>query len=78
MADGSRHLRGLENAAGQAQRTLEAGIARVDQKWRDDARRGFEADHLAAIRSDARLLRVELGTIAQAAQQAVRQLRHND
>jgi hypothetical protein len=73
MTDGSRHLRALENAATEAQRVLEGSIASVDQKWNDAARRGFEAEHLAAIRSDARLLRVELGAIAQAAQEAVGQ-----
>lgn len=74
MTDSSRHLRALENVAAEAQRVFEAGIASVDQKWSDDARRRFEAEHLAAIRSDARLLRMELGAIARTAEQAVRQL----
>ena len=75
MADGIAHLRALENAAGEARRLLEAGIAGVDQQWNDEARRGFEAEHLAMIRSDARLLRVELGAIVRAAEQAVRDIR---
>lgn len=70
MADPSHHLRALERAAADAQRALEAAIIAADQKWNDDARRGFEAEHLAAIRSDARHLRIDLAEIAQVAQRA--------
>jgi len=64
----------LECAAADVQRVLEAAIITVDQKWKDDARRGFEAEHLAAIRSDARHLRIDLAEIAQAAERAFRAL----
>ena len=74
MANPSRHLRALECAAADVQRVLEAAIITVDQKWKDDARRGFEAEHLAAIRSDARHLRIDLAEIAQAAERAFRAL----
>ena len=77
MADGNGHFRALENATTEAQRVLEGRIASVDQKWNDAARRGFEAEHLAAIRSDARLLRVELGEIVRTAEQVVRRLSHD-
>jgi hypothetical protein len=75
VGDAVRQLRALERAAAEAQRTLEAAIARADDNWHDHARRAFEADHLAAIRSDARLLCVELGAVTDAAEQAARALR---
>jgi hypothetical protein len=74
MSDPSHHLRALEAAAIDAHRVLESAIGSVDANWNDDARRGFGADHLAAIRSDARLLSVDLGAITRAAEQAVREL----
>ncbi len=74
MAEGTRHLRGIERAAAEAQRALESGIVAADQKWSDEARRRFEAEHLAAIRADARHLRVDLAAIAQTAEQALQQL----
>jgi hypothetical protein len=74
MGDPSRHLRALEAAATEARRVLESATGSVDASWADDARRGFEADHLAAIRSDARLLSVDLDAITRAAEQVVREL----
>jgi hypothetical protein len=74
MADSSRRLRALEQAANDAQRALETGISRADGLWSDDARRSFEAEHLAAIRLDARRLGVESGEIAAAAEEALRAL----
>lgn len=71
MADSSRHLRALEHAAKDAQRALETSVSRADETWSDDARRTFDAEHLAAICSDARLLGVELGEIVAAAESAV-------
>lgn len=70
MADSLRHLRALERAAKEAQRALEAGVSGVDESWNDDARRSFEAEHLAGIRSDARRLGVELGEIVGSAEEA--------
>ena len=67
-------MRTLSRGAGEAQRTLESAIASADERWPDSARRTFEADHLAAIRSEARLLRVELDAIATLAEQAMREL----
>jgi len=74
MADKIHELRALAAAAALAHRSLETGIARVDGAWNDSARRTFEANHLAAIRGDARHLRDELDEIAQLADQAARQL----
>lgn len=74
MADSCRHIRALENAAKDAQRALETSVGRADQAWNDDARRSFEAEHLAAIRTDARRLGVELGEIVAAAEDALRAL----
>jgi hypothetical protein len=74
MSDPSRHLQALAAAATEAHRALEAAITTVDSSWDDDARRGFEADHLAAIRSDARLLSVNLSAITHAAAEAAREL----
>lgn len=74
MAEQHKHLRVLERAANEAQRILENRVAAVDAGWNDHVRRGFEADHLAAIRSDARLLRVEMGAVAQLAERALREL----
>ncbi len=77
MNDPARHLRALERAAAAAHRTLENRIVRVDEAWDDQVRRAFEAEHLAAIRSEARLLRVGLGTIAETAEHATRELASN-
>ena len=74
MADAGRRLRATERAAADARRALEAGIVNADEGWNDSARRGFEADHLAAIRADARHLHVELGAIAALAEAALRNL----
>jgi hypothetical protein len=74
MSDPAKHLRALERAASEAQRVLEIRIAEVDSGWSDSARRSYEADHLAAIRGDARRLRVDLDLIAEAAEQARRDL----
>jgi hypothetical protein len=74
MGDATRHLRALEHAAKEAQRVLEQSVAASDHEWNDDARRRFEADHLAEIRSDARLLGVELAEIAHTAERAIREL----
>jgi hypothetical protein len=62
----------LENVAAEARHILESHIASVDSRWSDDARRGFETDHLAAIRSDARRLKVDLAVIAEKADQSAR------
>ncbi len=74
MAEARARIRALENAAKDAQRALEADIVRIDQEWNDDARRTFEAEHLAAIRSDARLLGVQLGEISVATEETIRAL----
>jgi len=75
MAKPAQRLRALGSAAADAHRSLESRIAHVDDMWSDDARRAFEADHLAAIRSDARHLRTELDELARLADAAVKQLR---
>jgi hypothetical protein len=77
MAEKARQLHQLASVASDAQRSLETAIARGDSAWNDTVRRGFEADHLAGIRADARHLRVELEEIAQVAERALRQLRLN-
>lgn len=74
MADSGGHLQALETAAGETQRALEAGISAADARWNDEVRRRFEADHLAAIRADARHLRIETTQVVQMAQQAIREL----
>ena len=74
MADGVRHLKALSDQADAAQRALESGIASADQKWNDEARRKFEAEHLASIRADARRLRVEIAEIGENTERAIRQI----
>lgn len=74
MADSSRPLRALEQSAKDAQRALETSVSRADGAWSDDARHGFDAEHLAAIRSDARQLGVELSEIVATAEAALRAL----
>jgi hypothetical protein len=69
-----QHLGSLRDSAADARRTLDASISRVDGEWNDDARRRFEADHLAAIRSDARHLAVEVDEIAHLVEEVIGQL----
>jgi len=68
----ARRLQTLASGAEMAQRSLERAIADVDSRWRDGARRSFDADHLEAIRSDARYLRSELEEIARLAASTLR------
>jgi hypothetical protein len=75
MPDPVGHLRALAARAADAHRTLEGGIAAADGAWNDDARRGFEGDHLAGIRADARHLRIELEELTRGAAAARRHLR---
>jgi hypothetical protein len=75
VAKPAQQLHAAGSAASEAQRSLESRIAQVDGMWSDSARREFEADHLAAIRADARHLRTELDELACLADSAVRQLR---
>ena len=49
-----RRLQAVGSQAEAAQRALERAIVRLDDGWSDDARQSFDADHLAAIRLDAR------------------------
>jgi hypothetical protein len=72
MAKAAQQLHLLAEAAGDAHRSLEARIAHVDGAWSDSARRAFEADHLAAIRADARHLRDTLAEVAVEFERAVR------
>jgi len=69
-----QHLGSLRDSAADARRTLETSISRVDGEWNDGARRRFEADHLAAIRSDARHLAVDVGEIAHLVEEVIDQL----
>lgn len=69
-----QHLASLRDSATDARHTLEANISRVDREWNDSARRSFEADHLAAIRSDARRLVVEVDRIAHLVEEVIGQL----
>lgn len=72
MDQRARRLEALASGAETAQRSLERTIAEVDGVWRDSARQGFEGDHLAAIRSDAKHLSSELKEIARLAATAAR------
>jgi hypothetical protein len=74
VGDPARHLHALERAAGEAQRALEAAIAQADASWSDQARRVFESEHLAGIRSAARLLRTDLSAVASLADTAAREI----
>ena len=74
VAEKFEQLRGLADAATAAQQSLEHRIAGVDNAWSDAARRGFEADHLAPIRVDARHLRDALAEIAADLGRAIRSL----
>jgi hypothetical protein len=74
MADPGIHLRSLERAAGEAQRTLEHAIAISGERWNDAAARGFEASHLNALREDARALHTALNAIAATAASAAGEL----
>ena len=78
MAEHAQQFRALADAAGASQRALESAVVRVDSAWADSARRGFEADHLGSIRSDARHLRVELTEIAAEAEGAMRSLQKSE
>ena len=69
-----QYLGSLRDSAADARRTLEASISRVDGEWSDGARRRFETDHLAAIRSDARHLTVEMDAIAHMVEEVIGQL----
>jgi uncharacterized protein YukE len=64
MAKAAQPVHALASGAGDAHRSLERRIAQVDSAWSDSARRKFEADHLASIRSDARHLSDALAEIA--------------
>jgi hypothetical protein len=75
MPDPIGHLRALAATAADAHRALEGGVAAADEAWNDDARRGFESDHLADIRGDARHLRAELEELARGAAVVQRHLR---
>lgn len=68
------HMRALESAAQESQRTLESHIGASDAQWTDEARRHFEAEHLAAIRSDARRLCVDLRAISTLVEDSTKQL----
>lgn len=69
-----QYLGSLRDSATDARRTLEANVSHVDREWNDGARRRFEADHLAAIRSDARRLVVEVDGIAHLVEEVIGQL----
>jgi hypothetical protein len=69
----AHQLRALTSAA-EAQQALEKGIAHVDSRRSDSARRSFEAEHLAMIRADARSLKTEPDEVARLADAAIRQL----
>jgi heme oxygenase len=69
-------LHALASAANDAHRSLEQCIMHVDTAWSDSTRRAFEADHLAAIRADARHLRTELADIAAGVDKAIRAIDH--
>lgn len=75
MRKHGRELHAAAGAAAEAQRSLENGVARADGTWSDSVRRRFEADHLAAIRADARHLRLELEAIAADAERVAGTLR---
>ena len=74
MAKPAQQLHALASQAAAAHQSLEARIAHVDSAWSDSARRSFEADHLAAIRADARHLRDGLSEIAAELDRAVRSI----
>lgn len=78
MAKAAQQLHALASGAGDAHRSLQSRIARVDSAWSDSARRSFEADHLAAIRGDARHLRDALTAIAADLDRAIRTLDHTE
>jgi len=74
MPNPAKQLQALASEAGDAHRSLESRIADVDSTWSDSARRGFESDHLAGIRADARHLRAELADIAAEVDQTIRSI----
>lgn len=74
IPDPVAELRSVESATAGAQRSLEAAISHADASWSDEARRQFEAEHLAALRNDARHVRDELAAITSAVARANRLL----